>query len=260
MIRVALGLVAVAALMLPVSAASAASQEAREADRLLTGVAGQVTHGWDQLPAEMMVARYHNGERLYVACGDVALLGKRILAEAGIHSRRVATLTKQPFNYFDDGHILLEVRIDGRWIVYDLDNNLQPLDQSGNGVRISDFVAMRKRRFRRLTDPATDPQYDLSRSSNPAYTQWVYADLNRWYDRVLGVPLIMHQGVYTFGDRQQRSRVLGYAPAHLFVGKKQWRAITGGSPDGVSKRKRAAERRRRPAGRQVGPRMAFTAL
>lgn len=169
---------------------------------LLTGLAARVTHGWidDRMPLAVLEAR--NG-RLYVTCGTVSLLGKRLLARHGIESRVVVTLTRRAFNGIDDGHTMLEVREHGRWVLYDLDNNRKAVDRYGRGVSL----AQQLRPGRRWKVIAHDRKLDV-RGVSPKIARYVAGlRLPEWYDRVLGVPLYESHGGYVyFSDHERVAR------------------------------------------------------
>lgn len=206
--------------------APAASAQAFE--RTLAGVAQQVTHGWrdDQVPPAELDRRFRSGERLYLTCGTITLLAQRRLRELGVRSRLVVTMTRQPFNANDNGHTLLEVWR-GRWMVYDLDNNRVAVDARGRRIDAASLVAAKNRRWRMIAD---DRRFDTEGLDDPTHTYWIYANLERWYDRVLGVTLLQHQGRYVFGDASQRERLERYSPTYRFVPPSAWRQVRFAPP------------------------------
>lgn len=152
-----------------------------------------------------------------MTCGTISTLGQRALARRGVRSRLVVTMTQRPFNAVDNGHTMLEVRRSGRWEVYDLDMNRQPVDAGGQGVSVVRFVKQRHRRYRMI---ARDRALDVRGSPLPDYARWVVANLERWYDRLLGVPLVQgDDGNFYFTDLRQRERLEAYAPNYRWAPK-----------------------------------------
>lgn len=61
--------------------------------------------------------------KLSLTCGDISLFIQRLLQQKGIESRIVSFLTMEQWNTYDNGHTLLEVKVDGKWTLFDIDNN-----------------------------------------------------------------------------------------------------------------------------------------
>jgi len=126
-------------------------------------------------------------------------------------------MTRQAYTN-DNGHTMLEVYIGGRWVVYDVDLKRQPIDAQGRGMSVVELVRARPRRWRLIS---SDPIY-----SDPADAAWA-ENLELWYDRVLGVPLIQHGKKYLFHDLHERQRIEAYAPHFRWTGKRKWQKLTG---------------------------------
>lgn len=50
-------------------------------------------------------------------CGEVAGLSSGLLEDFGIESRLVAVLTEENWSYFSDGHTMLEIKRNGKWVL-----------------------------------------------------------------------------------------------------------------------------------------------
>jgi hypothetical protein len=216
----------VAALALPGTAHAAPHRSARA---ILTELAGQVTHGWrdDKVPLNVLEQRLVAGKRIVVTCGTVTLLARRSLQRAGIESRVVTTITRQPFNDIDNGHTMIEVRTPAGWEVWDVDNNRRAIDAHGHGMNIVQLVNAGRagRRWERIAD---DRVYNLTGATPrvATYAKHLYADIETWYDRVLGVPLIQLPSGYGFGDAGQRERVEAYAPgSYHWLAPAAWKQL-----------------------------------
>ena len=212
-------LAAVLAVSSALGAAPARAATPGKTDTVLRQLAGQVTHGWlhDRMPYPELERRLRARRRVYVTCGTISTLGQRALARRGVRSRLVVTMTREPFNAVDNGHTMLEVRIRGRWVVHDLGSNRQPVSRRGRGIPVTEFVRQRPRRYRLL---AHDRALDVRGAADPEYARWVAANLERWYDRVLGTPLVQgRDGLFYFTDESQRARLEGYAPNFRWRGR-----------------------------------------
>lgn len=181
---------------------------------MLAALAALQTHGYDEdgTPLDRLEAKLANGERIVVSCGTIARLGVRALTRGGYTARLVGGLTKDPYTGNDDGHIMLEVLVNGGWRVYDLDLN-HTSDRS-----IVDLVASHPRSWSVI---ANDPLF--VDNPDPAYQAWLdqwATNLDGWYDHILGIPTICYQGYWWFRDDGERSRAesLGfqYANAELW--------------------------------------------
>ena len=74
-------------------------------------------------------------------CGPVSEWTVALLQAAGYEARVVSTETLEPPNGWNDGHVLIEVRIDGEWIAYDVDRKFQPTDANGDGLSLASWMA-----------------------------------------------------------------------------------------------------------------------
>lgn len=209
--RRVLAALGVAALVLTTAVQSASARTSnRSPDRkvtsILASIAAHESHGWREnaLPPEVLEGELARGERIVVSCGPVSLLGVRAARRAGYPSRLVGSFTRQPLNGYDDDHVMLEVRLRRGWTVFDLDGNRR----APAGIGVSELV--REPHWRII---AHDPLYeeaDVAASEYPDYERAAFADLNAWYRRILGVPLIFARGSFWFHDARYRSRGLSF--------------------------------------------------
>jgi hypothetical protein len=201
-------------------------------DPLLRRIARQVTHSWsdDKLNTDELDARFQAGQRLYVNCATVSRLAQQVLAHAGYRSRLVATVTKDELNGFDDDHVLLEVFIRGRWVVYDLDGNMQPLDRKGRGMSLVQLV--RNKNHVRPRMLAHDQAWDVRGMQEgegslafAPYTDRIFQHHDAWYKRILGVPIIQARDQMVFHDDQERARVEFVSSEYHYVDIGFWAPI-----------------------------------
>jgi len=195
------------------------------ATETLKMVAARTTTGWidDRGSQDELERRVESGERVYITCGTAALLAQRMLAELGVESRLITTLTRRPFNGVDDGHTMLEVRDGDSWVLYDLVNNRRAVDAAGRPVDA--LTQIRAGSDRRWSMIAGDKLVEL-RGATPLVRRvtedlFLREGIEAWYDRVLGTLLIEDDGRYVFHDRN-RGRVESYSPAFTWVDAATW--------------------------------------
>ena len=61
--------------------------------------------------------------KLSLTCGDISLFIQRLLQQKGIERRIASFLTMEQWNTYDNVHTLLEVKVDEKWTLFDIDNN-----------------------------------------------------------------------------------------------------------------------------------------
>lgn len=186
-------------------------------DAILAPLAEQMGHGTDHEgmslgDLEWMIAQ---GQRVIALCGTQSQLGIRALGRAGVAARMVAPWTRGAWNGTTDSHTLLEARISGRWQVYDLTGNAQAVDARGRGVDVTTLCRDRPLRWRTF---ASDPIWTAT-SNAPA-------DVNAWYEHVLQIPVIEHDGLWRFHDGENRARLESIHPSYRYADAGEWRKLT----------------------------------
>jgi hypothetical protein len=228
-------LLAVALSVLVVPTASAAETPYQA----LAQLAAQQTHGWADrdLSYKQLEAKLDSGERIYVPCGIVAILGLRLMHRMGAPTRLVGTFANERGDLYDvpddtlESHAMLEVWENGRWQLYDLDGNVKAVDQDGRGVGIEQF-AEGPRYYDRLTDESGLEVYNAQNSPYRNYEEWLFANPETWYDRVLGTVSILPPGgqVYYFNDPTLKS-ILGPMAGYEWVDAQQWDHVVDAPPE-----------------------------
>jgi hypothetical protein len=191
-----------------------------EAVELLTSIAADATHGWsgDKLPITTLESDLARGERIVASCGTMARLGVRAARRAGYQARMVAAFTRRPLKG-DDGHIMMEVKLNEGWTVFDLDNNRMALP----GVGISELVQNPSWLLIADDRPYSKKEIAASTDLPPSYYYDIFRDLDAWYRRVLGVPMIFAHGAYWFHDPLQRTR--GLRLGERWASGAQWKKL-----------------------------------
>jgi len=59
--------------------------------------------------------------KISIACGDITRFAKYLLNQQGYQSRIVQFITKEKTNGFDDGHLMIEVFHEEKWMLVDID-------------------------------------------------------------------------------------------------------------------------------------------
>lgn len=85
-----------------------------------------------------VLSRKAQKEKLVATCGGISNFIQKTLSQKGIESRIVIGLTQKPYNGYDDSHVMVEVKVDGRWLLYDLDNNAN-FKKDGQYLNYYDF-------------------------------------------------------------------------------------------------------------------------
>lgn len=155
-------------------------------------------------------------EKLIITCGDMSDFGQHFLSEHGVAARRVATNTLDELNNYDTGHQLAEVKIDGKWILTDMD--VKVLFRCG-GQRLSlleavDAIARDDYQLEPLAQAVgiavsnfTEKNYD--------YGLWMETHfcsqpaIRVWYRHIMGIPKISQDGktYFTAQTDLQRRKV-----------------------------------------------------
>jgi hypothetical protein len=202
-----------------VQSAPASPRPNGKATKVLAGIAAHQIHGYsgDSLPAEDLEARLAAGDTIVVSCGTVARLGVLAVWRAGYQARLVGSFTREPLNGRDDGHIMMEVRLRKGWTLYDLDNNRA----APAGVGIVEQV--RDPRWRLIAHDAPYDEAEIAQGDDPEYDRAMFADLDRWYRRVLGVAWIEAHSTIYFHDVQQRDR--GLSLGYRWASSGYWRRL-----------------------------------
>jgi transglutaminase superfamily protein len=229
-----IAIAAVALFAVPAAQAHASTGHLSRADKLMARVADKATHGWkdNKLPLETLERRIAQGRRVYVTCSIQAELAMRLARRHGIPARHASTLTNRPFNGHDDGHSLMEIKLGGHWVLYDIDANTVAVDARGHRIGLAAQVkAGRDRRWKTI---ANDKLYDIRGipapvSLNVAYIRRVFDDSASWYQRAFGVALIeTSPGMFAYhGSGHRSSRVESVWPGHYrWVNAQTWRHLT----------------------------------
>lgn len=192
----------------------------RDVRALLSGLSWISTHGsLDNLKPHSELRRLALTQKLIVTCGKIAEFGRQMLERVGIRARLARTKTLQTLNTYDTGHVLLEVHLDGKWTLVDLDCNRM---FRRNGKRLSllectEAVAVNDFQLELLSAATatsiggfTEDGYDYGMFMET--TLGTEAWIRHWYRRILMVPIFRADGlVYVLADGSERRRKIEQA-------------------------------------------------
>ncbi len=161
---------------------------------LLSSFAWSVKHGNrdDRKPFKSLVKLQRQGN-LSMTCGPVSNYVHTHLRRVGIRSRLIHFNRGRNFNSYDNGHILLEVKIDGKWVLADIDNNMLFLDPKRGFLNAYDIATQQdaiKHRITLATD-GPDTMHFTDRSGKTNYAFFMEdLDLDAWYAQIMQILFI----------------------------------------------------------------------
>jgi len=166
--------------------------------------------------------------KLSLTCGDLSSFASSILDSLNIENRVVHFFTMDEKNSYDNGHVLIEAKVDNQYILFDLDNN-QYFKTNERILSAKDFIDNTNWdaiEFVKLSiDSNTDSQNFYSGNiSFHGFMDYVNSNIKAWYKRVLQVPLIVENDIAYVGlsDKQSEDSVLDYHPKAVILTKDEF--------------------------------------
>lgn len=188
-----------------------------EVDAILSPLAEMMWHGLDDdnLSLDELEALIANGQRIIVQCSNQSMLGIRALGRAGIKARMINPLYNGAWNDAEGwGHTSMEVRVEGRWQVFDMTGNSQLVDSKGRGMDVSTACRIRPIQTRAF---ASDPLWTLENAP---------PDLHAYYEKIFQIPVIEYELFWRFHDASNRARIEGIDHSWHWADKKTWQKLT----------------------------------
>lgn len=186
-------------------------------DAILSPLAEMMWHGLDDdaLSLDELEALIASGQRVIVQCSNQSMLGIRALGRQGIKARMINPLYNGAWNDADGwGHTSMEVRVEGRWQVFDMTGNAQLVDSTGRGMDVS-------------TACRTRPIQTRAFASDPL---WAWAgppsSLQAYYEKIFQIPVIEHERFWRFHDAGNRARIEGIGHSWHWADKETWQKLT----------------------------------
>lgn len=145
--------------------------------------------------------------KLSVTCGTIVKLLIDLLSDFGIDARQALSVTLMEINGLDDGHIMLETKVDGKWVLFDPDSRTV-FGVGDNLLGVADLAS----NFRPLVGVNIMQLGPLSSIDNSGFLDENNVDLSfleeksrispeslsNWYARILGAVGIQVGSVYMF--------------------------------------------------------------
>ena len=181
----------------------------KDTHALMSAVCWLQSHGSrDNFKAQEDLLRIAMTGKLILTCGPFSNFAVALLTELGVPIRVVCVKTLLERNGYSDGHVLTEVRLDGRWVVFDPDPHviyshagrrlslleLVPHVQTDTYDRekLADTVPFAVTEFK---DPSSGYDYGL-------WLETVAARDRGWrnteFCRVVMIPVIPDEGTYWY--------------------------------------------------------------
>lgn len=199
-------------------------------DVLLSGVTWIYSHGnSDNSKSTEIINKEALSRKIFGTCGSISNWIQQLLDKHNLESRVVATLTLDQWNSYDNGHTMIEVfRNDyGKWVVYDLDNNAYFL-KDNKPLSLIEFVESVKNDDYDIKFLASDTTLDISNFKSSSefdfafFSEGITANentLRNWYQHVIQVPLIKHEGNFYYFDSENLERISKYSKKYTYIEK-----------------------------------------
>lgn len=209
-----------------------AAHASTKADGLMAGIASHQTMGWQDntTPLETLEARIADGGRIYASCSIVAALGIRAAQRAHIPARSVSAITNAKFDGYNDGHAMLELRLGGHWVLYDLDLNRKAVDAHGHGVNLAYQVRAGQHRHWQVIAHDEDRWNfaGVDAKTRRMVAPFAHMTAERWYTHALGVALVRTpDGHFAYhGDGHRSARIDAvWSGVYRWVNAATWRTL-----------------------------------
>lgn len=195
-------------------------------DALLSGICWIVSHGnrdngksFNDLMCKAMESK------LILICGDVSTIAHSILTNLGIQSRLVIGLTLDKWNNYDNGHTLIEVYKNKKWVVYDLDQNVKFKD-AAKELCLIEWISKIPSNNYEIEQLSSDTRISiLGFKDKNAFDYSLLSEclccekqLRRWYQRVMMIPIIQKGACFYFtSPKQFQSKIESYSSNYRYV-------------------------------------------
>ena len=206
----------------------------RNADALFSGISWLYTHGGrDDYKDHDELIQKALTSKIYGQCYTISFSLQTILAEQGIQSRVVTTLTLEPWNTYNNGHTMLEVFRDeyNKWVVYDFDGNAY-FEKDKMPLSLIEWYQLIPNDNYEIKYLADDVKVDVSNVSSKDDYDYVFLSemvimneeqQRKWYKRVIQVPLIEDEdSKYLFFDKRNRERIESYSHSYEYMDREQF--------------------------------------
>lgn len=151
-------------------------------------------------------------KKLSLTCMGISYFAYNILQNYNINSRIVQFSTAEDWNTYNNGHTLLEVKINKQWILFDIDMN-RVFKLNNRYMNILDFfdnINFDDIQFEILSTELNIDSQNLSSGSISyhGFADYTYKHIAKYYKRIMQIPIIiedkkMYVGLKNIGDRDR---------------------------------------------------------
>ena len=196
---------------------------------LLSSLSWLVVHGTND-DGKSFETNYNNilHSKLSLTCGDISSFVSTLLNRLNIENRVVNFVTMDKKNSYDNGHVLIEVKIDGKYTLFDLDNN-QYFMQGEKALSAKDFIGFKSWDSLKLIKLSNDNNVDAQHFSVGSISLHGFIDnvnnhIKKWYKRVMQVPMISEEGVVYMGlsNKKDVGDLLKYYPNAVILSRDEF--------------------------------------
>ena len=196
---------------------------------LLSSISWLIVHGTND-DSKSFKTNYHKifNHKLSLTCGDISSFVSTLLNRLNIENRVVNFVTMDKKNSYDNGHVLIEVKIDGKYTLFDLDNN-QYFMQGEKALSAKDFIGFKSWDSLKLIKLSNDNNVDAQHFSVGSISLHGFIDnvnnhIKKWYKRVMQVPMISEEGVVYMGlsNKKDVGDLLKYYPNAVILSRDEF--------------------------------------
>lgn len=148
-----------------------------------------------------------------LSCGNISSFATIILQSKNIETRSVMGLNPG-YDWNDDvdnGHTILEVKIDNRWVLVDLDNNIEFRKKDKNLTYWEFFQIIQNKQEYEIKILANDRN---SRNEN---------EIRDYYQQMFQVPFIFDGKLFFFtAEGEAKEKAQNYSHRYRFLEKNKW--------------------------------------
>ena len=196
---------------------------------LMSSISWLVTHGnKDEFKSFSEKIKKLKTKKLSLTCGPVSTFASKLLNKYHIENRIINFLTIDQWNTYDNGHVLIEVKINHRYVLFDLDNNLY-FGLRGKKLKAKDFldkIDFNLLKFRKLSkDSYVDTNgFYYNKINYIGFADYINNHIRKWYQRVMQVPIIIKNGIYYVGlnNKKYKDNILKYIPNAIILNKDEF--------------------------------------
>lgn len=156
--------------------------------------------------------------KLIVTCGTISAFSAQLLTRHGVSARTVNSRSLEARNGFDDGHVLMEARIAGRWALFDVDQHRAFL-HGGKRLNLLDAVTHIRANTYDLECLSHSMRLAVADFRDETYDYGLWAEtmlcteqaLRVWYGRIMRLPILHDKAgsatTCVEADREKMKRV-----------------------------------------------------